>query len=581
MQRSRLLLLLHTVRHLSVSQIRARIGHLARRRWWRLIRAESPLVTSARRNRAFVPFWDDVAPAEQPGRDLSRGVFRFAGQSRERPAWHQADVPRLWRYYLHYFDYARDLAALAAAGERKLAYGTFKHIALSWIRSNGRISGDGWHPYTVSLRIANWCGAAAFFAGELDDDPEFGGLFLASLYGQARFLSRNRETDVRGNHLLTNLTALICAGTFFEGDEAQRWRAASLKQLEREVAEQVLDDGGHFERAPWYHVQVLQYLRNTLLVLRRNDKPPPWLETAVAAMEKYLRLIVPPSGRLPLLKDSILVPVPSSRMPPLTSYLPASGYVVSRDDRRGDFLIADYGRVGPEYNSAHAHADMFSFELSVDGSPLVVDAGIYEYQDQEWRHRFRSTAAHNTVEVEEQDQSEIWSSFRIARRARLHQVSWSDHNDVCVIQGEHDGYTRLPTPVTHRRTMIIADRIWAVVDELFGRGDVRAKSRIHLHPGRAVDDLHLTTFGDIRTSMERGWYSEQFGEKEAADVVVFTATGTMPLVFGYCIAAEKGAVVSAEPVGNSVAVTLDTPEASLHLLLPRDGPPVMAARAGA
>ena len=100
-----------------------------------------------------------------------------------------------------------------------------------------------------------------------------------------------------------------------------------------------------------------------------------------------------------------------------------SGYYAVNDFAREDFLIVDAGPVCPDYLPAHAHADMLNYELVIRGRRVIVDSGVYEYQAGAWRDYFRSTRAHNTVEINRENQSEVWSSFRVARRARPLNVS--------------------------------------------------------------------------------------------------------------------------------------------------------------
>jgi len=52
----------------------------------------------------------------------------------------------------------------------------------------------------------------------------------------------------------------------FRGDEAEEWLGKGLSILAREVPEQVLDDGGHFERSPMYHSIILEDLLDLLNV---------------------------------------------------------------------------------------------------------------------------------------------------------------------------------------------------------------------------------------------------------------------------------------------------------------------------
>lgn len=197
-----------------------------------------------------------------------------------------------------------------------------------------------------------------------------------------------------------------------------------------------------------------------------------------------------------------------------------------------DFLIADFGRVCPDYLPAHAHADMFSFELTIGGAPVIVDSGVFEYAEGEWRTWFRSTAAHNTVEIDGRDQSEMWGSFRVGRRARPTQVLWTDDAAFTAISGEHDGYA----PVIHHRTIVaLRDaRIWIVVDRIFGPAERVARSFIHLHPDAIAP--HIAPLGAAIAEGE-GWYSERFGEKRRNRVLVLERT--TPGSFGYVVSVDE------------------------------------------
>jgi len=531
----RLARLVTTARYLTARQLVTRALRVAERQWWRVRRPRAPR-PDAPPLRPHTPLWSGGLQPAGGAHDLAAGRFEFLNVARQSPRWDEPEVSQLWRYHLHYFDYARDADAA-----------TFRRLAHSWIEANDRIGGDGWHPYTISLRIVNWCEAADAF--DLRDDAPF----LSSLYGQARFLAGHLERDVRGNHLLKNLRALIWAGTFFDGAEAERWRARGLKLLREEIDEQVLADGGHFERAPGYHVQVVRDLDETAEFLRRNGIVLEWLDGAIARMRAFLAAIVPPGGRLPLLKDTYRRAVDDlvdARASQPSRMLEASGYAVVRDDARGDFLIADVGRVCPDYLPAHAHADMFSFELTIGGRPTIVDSGIYEYERGRWRDWFRSTAAHNTVEVGGRNQSDVWDRFRVAARARPFDVRWIEREDgIVIIQGSHDGYA----PASHRRTIAVSPRLraWAVIDEVRGgAAGQKVRSRIHLHPDLIPAELRFSSFGAVRLFEEEGWYSEEFGAKTENRVIVFEAT--TPAFLGYAVSAHAG--VSILPCAGGVEV---------------------------
>jgi uncharacterized heparinase superfamily protein len=525
---------IETVRHLSTRQIATRVVRVAERQWWRLVNAKAPVVAKAPPIAPHQPLWRNVEVTAR-GREMAAGRFTFLNETRIRPSWDVPHVPRLWRFHLHSFDYARELEP-----------SVFRDLAKSWIVSNRALVGDAWHPYTVSVRIANWCEALMAFG----DDAEI----RASLYAQAKFLTRHLEHDVRGNHLLENARALVRAGVFFN---ESAWLALGTKVLREEIPEQVLADGGHFERNPGYHVRVMNVLEDVATYVREA-----WLADAIARMREFLAVIVPADGRLPLLKDTTLTDrIAPSGVHRQSAFLAASGFAVVRVDERADFLIADFGAVCPDYLPAHAHADMFSYELTISGRPTIVDSGVFEYAEGEWRTWFRSTAAHNTVEIDGRNQSEMWGSFRVGRRAYVRNVVWTDTPALTKISGEHDGYA----PVLHHRTILVLkrERMWVVVDRVEGSPSHTARSFIHLHPDAAMP--HIAPFG-ANLSERQGWYSERFGEKRANRVLVLETSS--PAFFGYVISA-------AEPVSVSMSgddLRLDIRTASVTIVVPLTKP---------
>jgi uncharacterized heparinase superfamily protein len=127
-----------------------------------------------------------------------------------------------------------------------------------------------------------------------------------------------------------------------------------------------------------------------------------------------------------------------------------AGYFGIRDG--GDLLIADCGRVGPDHLPAHAHGDILSFEWSVGGQRVVVDAGVAEYNPGKWRRYSRSTRAHNTVTVGGEDQCEFWKAFRVGRRANVTLNRYSGAEGL-TLDGSHDGFTHLDAAPVHRRQL--------------------------------------------------------------------------------------------------------------------------------
>jgi len=622
---SRLRLLFWTVRYLEHRQILARILRLTRRRWWSIRRRQAPS-PSDWQTVSFTPLYEglrylpdtsdcpELAQALERARQISLGRFSFLNRKVDLgldPDWQDTSLSRLWRYHLHYFDYVQDLLVWKSAEGGHEAYDVFRSLATSWMKGNSRVEGDGWHPYTLSLRITNWIHALGGFRAELQADPDFGARFVRSLAGQALVLSGDLEFDVRGNHLLENIRALLWTGMAFDGKLPSRWYGWCLALLERELEEQILPDGSHFERSPGYHLRALQVCLETAVMINRNrGSVPPWLDEAIHRMLDYLLAIVCPDGQVPLLKDTALDAVlsPESLLTAGAFHLadhrylrsrdgglypllifrkdthrmegkqPAdalrkgpgmfrgAGYFVLRDDSLGDYMIVDGGKPCPDYLPAHAHADMLSFELSVCGRRVIVDSGVFEYAAGPWRDYFRSTGAHNTVEVAKANQSEVYGSFRLGRRARPAPNHLIQGGDWVLYQGGHDGYMRLRTPVAHRRTIVwVYDRFWLVLDELRGLGECCAASHIHLHPTMSLEEREPTLWrvgaenlavwirvaGHQRIEIasgqmsprRQGWYSDRFGHIDENTVLSLGCVSPVPFCFGYAIFKRSAGVL--------------------------------------
>ncbi len=243
----------HTLRYLRPVQLYGRL-------WFRLYRP-TPDLRPAPAVRPVPGRW--VPPVAKPVSLVGPTTFRFlnethalAGADHEaaggRDPWNDPARDKLWLYHLHYFD---DLNAAGRA--ERLPW----HLALlqRWVNENPPGHGNGWEPYPTSLRIVNWIKWALAYS------PAREGVAAVlppachqSLAVQARWLGRRLEHHLLGNHLFANAKALVFAGTFFVGPAADRWRTLGLRLLARELGEQILADGGHFERSPMYHAILLE-----------------------------------------------------------------------------------------------------------------------------------------------------------------------------------------------------------------------------------------------------------------------------------------------------------------------------------
>jgi len=476
-------------------------------------------------------------------------MFRFLGESRELGSshdWRQLGADRLWRFHLHYFEWAW---ALNAHADRDWARDAFARLWRSWHDATPLGGGDGWAPYVVSLRSWALCGVHQGLVA----DSEIADVYREALVLHAGFLRTHLELDVGGNHLVKNLKALIGLGVFLGDDHMV---AAASARLDRQLAVQVLADGGHFERSPSYHCQVLGDLvdvGNLLDAAGRGHSHA--LGEAVKSMRGWLGAMVMPDGDVPLFNDCGLVGAERVRLlgptepeaVPLVVLWP-SGYAVARPGAGpGIHLVADVGPPCPPELPAHAHADCLSFELAVGGRRVVVNAGTSTYAPGARRAYERSTRAHSTVEVDGADQTEVWATFRAGRRATpTLDRAWAGEKTIEIV-ASHDGYGRLPGRPVHRRTWTIEPDQVVVDDEVTGSGRHRVVSSVHLAPGSEASTtgessvvagpVHLGFDGPVGTIVKvvdpgadpDGWASTGFGDRRPAPTVRVIVDGDLPV----------------------------------------------------
>ncbi len=429
--------------------------------------------------------------------------------------------------------------------------------------------GTGWEPYPTSLRIVNWIKWA--LAGNVLPET-----CVHSLAVQARWLTKRLEVYLLGNHLFVNAKALVFAGLFFDGPEADAWLARGLVILAREVPEQILADGGHFERSTMYHALALEDMLDLCNIARCYAAAPgvddasclsAW-QSRVPSMMAWLHTMCHPDAGIGFFNDAAFGIAPdrdeldayAARLQFSANYphgsdvqwLNASGYArISSGDATA---LLDLAPIGPDYLPGHAHADTLSFELSLGLQRVLVNSGTSCYGVNSERLRQRGTAAHNTVTVDGQDSSEVWGGFRVARRARPSQPVWDTSSGIQV-RCTHDGYTRLPgKPLHERRWRLEGNRI-QVIDYVSGTHGY-AEARFYFYPGlvltttdnalqgvaRLADGREVkwaVTIGDAR--LEQSTWHPRFGVKKANRCLIVRLTaGHSKVEFNWKPVAPRG-----------------------------------------
>jgi uncharacterized heparinase superfamily protein len=432
-------------------------------------------------------------PARRSASLIGRSCFSFLAEqyALEDIGWDNPRVARLWRYNLHYFD---DLNAIGA-DERADAH---RALVSRWIAENPPGRGTGWEPYPTSLRIVNWI---KWFLGGLPVEAAW----RQSLATQVRWLDERLEWHLLGNHLFANAKALVFAGCYFDGPEADAWLQRGVAVLEHELPEQILPDGGHFERSPMYHALALEDVLDLLSIAAAREPQLPRLHLLVGALRRvaprmrlWLCAMSHPDGTLGRFNDCAEgIAAPADELDRLARstgvtwlhpaaqairHLAVSGYI--RIEHDGATALIDVAPLGPDYLLGHGHADTLSFELSIGARRVIVNRGTSCYGTSARRVLERGTALHSTVQIGDGDSSEVWSGFRVGRRARPVGLELTDRSVAC----SHDGYGHLRGGPSHRREWALAHHELEVVDRVDGNG-YGAVARYHLASGLSLEPI--------------------------------------------------------------------------------------------
>jgi hypothetical protein len=401
----------------------------------------------------------------------SKNTFLFLNRKYtffERIDWNYNGYSKLWTYNLNYFDFLN---------QKKMNSDIGLNLIMDYVK-NDKIIIDGKEPYPISLRGVNWIKFLSKF--------QINNLVInRTLYNHYRILSKNIEYHLLGNHILENAFSLLFGAYYFKND---KFYSKSKHIIEKELKEQILNDGGHFELSPMYHQIILYKVLDCIQLIKINkwinDDLLMLLEDSASKMISWLNEVTFENGDIPCVNDSTFNIAPTSEE--LFNYADQIGVITKkivlsdsgyRKFRNNMFeLFVDVGNVGPLYQPGHVHSDTLSFILHVNNKPVFVDTGVSTYEKNQKRQTERQTSAHNTVVINSEDQTQVWGGFRVAKRAQVKNLK----EDVDFIEAEHDGYKRIG--VSHLRRFSIDKSLVKIKDNIVNDSNYNQTAYFHLHP---------------------------------------------------------------------------------------------------
>ena len=423
-------------------------------------------------------------------------IFSYEEQNLDMVNWHQDSKELLWQFNLHYFDFLQ-------SDNFRLSHDKKVKLIHDWILKNPVKKGVGWHPYPLSLRLVNWIKWAII--NDYRDEE-----FIKSIFDQAYFLQSKLERHLLGNHFFSNIKALLFVSFFLDGASLKKWRARFIGFLNREIVEQVNQDGGHFELSPMYHLIFLEDILDLINISKAsNYNLSNDIEKVALRMIAWIKILIHPDNSIAYFNDcsqniapsinSVLEyanklglkskgSIGSTENSHLTFNL-ESGYCRFKNEKVSFFV--DIAKIGPDYLPGHGHADTLSFEASFFDEKVFVNSGTSCYEISKRREFERSTAAHNTLEINCKNSSDVWSAFRVGKRAQPFNIkkSFDEKSKSYSLSCSHNGYSSLFKPLIHTREWIFNSSSIKIIDSI--EGDFKeAVSRLYIHPQVEIEEVN-------------------------------------------------------------------------------------------
>jgi hypothetical protein len=494
---NKITLLFNTIKFLKPIQIYTRIFYFVRKKVRVLYRFNYPLEKKS--NSVQLNLESTILSYKSYFGERQFNFLNLSKKFENQIDWDYTHYGKLWTYNLNYFDFLNQ-----EEDENHT------EIIEEFISQQKTIK-VGFDSFPIALRGINWIKYLTYRnikSKKIDD----------ALYSNYYRLYDNLEYHLLGNHLLENGFSLLFGAYYFE-DRLLYKRAKKI--LIEELEEQILDDGGHFERSVMYHQIMLFRLLDTINLVNhnlwKNQELQLFLIRKAEFMLGWLQQMTYQNGEIPLVNDSTNGIAPSSkelfeyakRLNIKIKLLPLheSGYRKIVKERYES--VVDIGAIGAEYIPGHAHSDTFSFELYCNKKPFIVDTGLSTYETNARRMTERSTLSHNTVEVNGQNQSEVWGGFRVGKRANVVYLKESEQS----IEAVHDGYKDLD--VAHHRLWYFEEDKVIIEDKLNKKN--HAIASLHFHPKVTRNEiLNHIVIENANWSFSEYKYASEFNKLEKA-----------------------------------------------------------------
>ena len=434
----------------------------------------------------------------------NKKYFEFINKKIPFTNWNMEEEP-LWRFNLHYFDYLM---------QKDMSKKMGLEFINSWIDyfDSNQHKKDALHSYPISLRIMNWIKFLNRFS--INDKK-----IEKSILNQISYLFQNMEFDLMANHLLTNLLSLKFSLSFILGKRINFFIKIIDFLLKRELKEQINSDGLHYERSFMYSNIILEMILD-IINITDDDTLKNIAQKMINTSSNFSV-----NNNIPLFNDA--ANNIASDLSDLLKYSSALGLKLKEKSdililkksnfvkyENGDIILWFDGGGDLKYQSGHIHSSALSFELYYKKKKIFTDIGCITYLNGENRNYLRATTSHNTISIDNKNQSEIWSAFRVAKRAKFYTVIIDENTIFSKVKG-YEGYE-------HSRKIKFVDSRIIITDIIIFKGfhefeltfNIAPENKINFENKSIILDKKISVFNDkFIPTIENTEYYPEFNKK--------------------------------------------------------------------
>ncbi len=380
-----------------------------------------------------------------------------------------------------------------------------------------------WNPFNCTIRLINWLKIIWILPEEYKINQNLWNKIQVSIYKQIKYISSHIEYHIPGNHVIIQFYVLWLVSVVFPAwNKIIKKISEAEKLFKKELQNEFLTNGFHFEHSYHYHIQVTLFgilwligMKNLNKVVEGNISNI--LENASLLVEEFIN----PDGYLPMLGDNcfsfltrnlyedielfkILKPMAFLGIFPKVKsgdVLDVKGlYVLARSFESE--IIFDVGNIGLQNNPGHGHSDLLSIIYSFKGHAVFVDPGTRKYSSDQASLFMKKTISHNTASIGKNDQARLWGFFRWGYLPEILEYNIEESQMAMKLSGKYYGFKHIGG-YEHNREIVLRQDNLLIEDHIEGKKDDMVELNFILHPTVSThinDGLILKVKNDFEMS---------------------------------------------------------------------------------